>query len=116
MPVEAMLHFVSEQVYAVRHYAGSRPHGAPAGRIGFTWQPTNNLGLPAAEWLAARRAIAARIAAAIRYAYREGGASPAGACTPPDTEEDWCQGADVPGAAFTDTWEIFEHWADESAP
>src|SRR6266581_1379990 len=63
MPLEAMLTFVSEQVYAVRHYAG-----------------------------------------------RQGGASPEGACSPPGSGEDWCQGADVPDAAFTDAWETFEHW------
>jgi hypothetical protein len=50
------------------------------------------------------------VAAAVRYAYRQGGASAEGACTPPDTEEDWCVGADVPDAAFTDAWEIFESW------
>ncbi len=110
MPLEAMLHFVSEQVYAVRHYAGSHPQGPPTGRTGFSWQPTNNLVLPAAEFDAAKRAIASRLAAAIHYAYRQGGGSPDGACTPPDTEEDWCQGADVPGAAFTDAWDAFERW------
>ncbi len=110
MPLEAMLTFVSEEVYAVRHYAGSHPQGPPGGRLGFSWQPTNNFTLPSAEWEAAKHAIAARIAAAIHYAYRQGGASPEGACSPPGSGEDWCQGADVPGAAFTDAWETFEHW------
>jgi hypothetical protein len=110
MPLPAMLNFVSEQVYAVRHYTGSHPQGPPDGRIGFSWQPTNNFNLPPTAWDAAKRAIAARLAAAIHYAYRQGGASAEGACTPPDTDEDWCQGADVPDAAFTDAWEIFEHW------
>lgn len=111
MPLEAMLTFVSEQVYAVRHYAGSHPQGPPDGRLGFSWQPSNNLpGVSAADFLAAKHAIAARIAAAIHYAYRQGGASPEGACSPPGSGEDWCQGADVPNAAFTDAWETFEHW------
>ena len=110
MPLEAMLTFVSEEVYAVRHYAGSHPQGPPGGRLGFSWQPTNNFTLPKAEWEAAKHAIAARIAAAIHYGYRQGGASPEGACSPPGSGEDWCQGADVPGAAFTDAWETFEHW------
>lgn len=110
MPLEAMLHFVSEQVYAVRHYTGSHPQGPPDGRIAFSWQPTNNLNLPPAEWLAARVAIASRVAAAIHHAYRQGGGSPEGACAPPDTDEDWCQGADVAGAVFTDVWAAFEHW------
>ena len=110
MPLEAMLTFVSEQVYAVRHYAGSHPQGPPGGRLGFSWQPTNNFNLPGPEFEAAKHAIAARIAAAIHDAYRQGGASPEGACSPPGSGEDWCQGADVPGAAFTDAWETFEHW------
>jgi hypothetical protein len=110
MPLEAMLTFVSEQVYAVRHYAGSHPQGPPGGRLGFSWQPSNNLPVSAADFVAAKHAIAARIAAAIHYAYRQGGASPEGACSPPGSGEDWCQGADVPGAAFTDAWETFEHW------
>src|SRR5436305_668950 len=110
MPLETMLTFVSEQVYTVRHYAGSHPQGPPEGRIGFSWQPTNNFSLPAAEWDAAKRAIAARIGAAIQYAYRQGGASAEGACSPPDSGQDWCDGADVPGAAFTDAWQTFENW------
>ena len=110
MPLETMLTFVSEQVYTVRHYAGSHPQGPPEGRIGFSWQPTNNFSLPAAEWDAAKRAIAARIGAAIQYAYRQGGASAEGACSPPDSGQDWCDGADVPGAAFTDAWHTFENW------
>jgi hypothetical protein len=110
MPLDAMLTFVSEQVYTVRHYAGSHPQGPPEGRIGFSWQPANNFNLGAADWLAARQAIAARVAAAIHYAYRQGGASAEGACSPPGSSEDWCGGADVPGAAFTDAWQTFEHW------
>jgi hypothetical protein len=110
IPLEEMLHLISEQVYAVRHYAGSHPHGAPAGRLGFSWQPTNNFGLPAAEWLAARQALAARIASAIHYAYREGGASAEGACSPPDSGIDWCAGGDVPDATFDPRWAMFESW------
>lgn len=110
MPLEAMLAFVSEQVYAVRHYAGSHPQGPPGGRIGFSWQPTNNLNLGAAEWEAARHAIASRLAASIHDAYRQGGGSPEGACSSPDSGEDWCTGAAVPDAVFTDAWEAFEHW------
>ena len=110
IPLEEMLHLISEQVYAVRHYAASHPQGAPAGRLGFSWQPTNNFELPAAEWLAARKALAARIASAIHYAYREGGASAEGACSPPESSVDWCTGGDVPGAAFDPRWATFESW------
>jgi hypothetical protein len=110
IPLEQMLNFVSEQVYAVRHYAGSHPRGAPAGRLGFSWQPTNNFGLPPAEWAAAKAAIATRIASAIHYAYRQGGASPEGACSPPGSGEDWCRGGDVAGATFDARWQMFESW------
>lgn len=110
IPLEEMLNFVSEQVYAVRHYAGSHPQGAPAGRLGFSWQPTNNFLLPPAEWAAAKAAIAARIASAIHYAYRQGGASPEGACSPPGSGEDWCRGGDVEGATFDARWQMFESW------
>ena len=111
MPVEAMLSFVSEQVSAIRQYAGSHPQGPPQGRLGFSFQPTNNLpGVTQAEFNAAKLAIEARIASAIHYAYRQGAASPEGACSPPGSGEDWCLGADVPGAAFTDAWETFEAW------
>jgi hypothetical protein len=110
IPLEEMLNLVSEQVYAVRHYAGSHPHGAPAGRLGFSWQPTNNFNLPPAEWLGARQAIAARVAAAIHYAYRQGGASPEGACAPPGSGENWCHGGDVEGATFDPRWQMFDSW------
>ena len=110
IPLDEMLHLVSEQAYAVRHYAGSHPQGAPGGRLGFSWQPTNNFELPPAEWLAARQAIAARLAGAIHYAYRQGGASAQGACSPPGSGDDWCAGGDVADAAFTDAWRIFESW------
>jgi hypothetical protein len=110
IPLDEMLSFVSEQVYAVRHYAGSHPQDAPAGRLGFSWQPTNNFKLPGPEWEAAKQAIAARLASAIHYAYRQGGAAPEGACAPPDSSVDWCTGGDVTGATFTDAWQIFQSW------
>ena len=51
-------------------------------------------------------AITARIAEAIHYSYRQGGASPVGACHPPGSEVDWCDGI-RPGAAFTEIWSSF---------
>jgi hypothetical protein len=114
VPPEQMMAFVSEQVYAIRRYAGNHTQGAPQGRLGFSWQPFNRwpppTGLPPAEYEAALDAITARIASAIHYAYRQGGASPAGACAPPGGERDWCDGADVPGAAFTEAWDSFSDW------
>ena len=38
-----MRHFVSEQVYAIRRYAGAQGRRAPAGWLGFSWQPCNRL-------------------------------------------------------------------------
>jgi hypothetical protein len=80
----------AEQVHAVRHHAGSHPLGAPAGRIGFSWQPCNRLSPAEADcrpmnaaFVRSLDAITARIAEAIHYAYRQGGASPIGACHPP---------------------------------
>jgi hypothetical protein len=106
---EQMMSFVAEQVYAVRHYTGAHPQGAPAGRIAFDWQTANRKPYTAAEFGAALDAIAARMASSIHYAYRQGGASPAGACAPPGSGEDWCQ-AEREGAVFIDAWEIFKRW------
>jgi hypothetical protein len=113
---ETMKHFVSEQVYAIRHYTGAHPQGAPAGRLGFAWQPCNRLSAAEpgcraldAEFLAGLNGITARIASAVHYSFREGGASPAGACAPPASAADWCEGQ-VPGAVFTDAWSIFDRW------
>jgi hypothetical protein len=104
-----MMHFVSEQVYATRHYAAAHPQGAPAGRLGFSWGPVNLNRIPSAAFEAQLDALAERIAVAIQFSYRQGGASPVGACAPPETEENWCQ-AERPGAAFTPVWENFDQW------
>jgi hypothetical protein len=108
--LEEMLAFVSEQVYSIRRYVGNHGGGAPAGRLGFSWQPTNNYDLPPAEWDAAKRAIASRLGAAIRDSYKRGLAWSNAACRPPGGPTDWCLGANVPGAAFTTAWETFERW------
>ena len=110
MPHEAMLNFVSEQIYATRRYVGNHRGGAPAGRIGFSWQPTNNFDLPQAEWDTAKRGIAARIGEAIRFGYRPGLASANLACRPPGGATDWCLGANIQDAAFTTDWEAFARW------
>jgi hypothetical protein len=113
---DTMRHFVSEQVLAVRHYAGAHTQGAAAGRLGFSWEPVNRQsadqpsGDPwTPEFRADVGALAARIAAAVHYAYREGGASPVGACGPPGGGGYWCNGS-VSGAAFTDAWSGFTSW------
>jgi len=111
IPHEAMLNFVSEQIYATRRYVANHKGRAPSGRIGFSWQPTNNFNLPQADWDVKKRAIAARIGEAIRGAYRQKGLASANfACRPPGGTTDWCMGADIPGAAFTSEWETFLRW------
>jgi hypothetical protein len=112
-----MQHFVSEQVHAVRHHAGAHPQGAPGGRIGFSWQPCNRITpttdvcdpVAVRNFVAELDAITARIAVSIQNAYRQGGASPIGACSAPGSEVDWCEGS-LEGAAFTDIWSIFSSW------
>jgi hypothetical protein len=112
-----MQHFVSEQVHAVRHYAGSHSRGAPGGRIGFSWQPCNRTSAtqPDCDAFTLRGfageldLITARLAEAIHYAYKQGGASPVGACGPPGSAADWCEGT-LPGAQFTDLWRDFGDW------
>jgi hypothetical protein len=112
-----MEEFVSEQVLAARHYAGTHTQGGPAGRIGFSWQPCDrssatepNCRTPfTASFAADLTAITARIAEAVANAYREGGASPVGACGAPGSGDDWCN-ADVPDAAFTEAWHDFGDW------
>ena len=114
-----MQHFVSEQVHMIRHYAGSHPQGAPAGRIGFSWQPCNRVSADTdvcepntvRNFVAELDAISARMARAIQNGYRERGASAVGACRPTETElqVDWCDGQ-LDGATFADVWSIFRRW------
>jgi hypothetical protein len=114
-PLEDMLHFVSEQVYAMRYYADAHPKFGPAGRLGFSWQPVNNpippsdLPLPEAEFLAGQAAIVARIASAIKHAYASPLAPAIDACRPPGSGEQWCNSV-VPGATFTSNWLDFAYW------
>ena len=112
-----MNHFVSEQVHAARHHAGSHHQGAPAGRLGFSWQPCNRLSADEegcrtmnTAFVRSLDAITARIAEAIHYSFRQGGASPIGACHPPGSHVDWCDGM-RPDAAFTESWSAFV-WQD----
>jgi hypothetical protein len=105
---EQMMHFVSEQVHAIRRYGRDHRKGAPAQLLGFSWQPFNRFELPPVEFAAARDAIAGRIARAIQFAYAPGG-SRRGACTPPRTAERWCR-AEREGAVFTEAWKSFSSW------
>ncbi len=114
-PLEHMLHFVSEQVYAMRYYADAHPKFGPGGRLGFSWQPTNNpippstAGLPAEEFLAGQDAIADRIGSAVQHAYASPDAPAIDACRPPGSGEQWCNSF-VPEAEFTSAWLDFAYW------
>jgi hypothetical protein len=112
MPLEQMLSFVSEEVYAMRRFGGKHRELGMADQLGFSWQPTNNFELPTAEWDAARRAVAARIAEAVRNGYGTHDASPNRACGAAETEANWCTGGDVPGAFFTEAWADISNWED----
>ena len=105
-----MMDFVSEQVYAIRYYALRHPGEAPGARIGFSWQPFNRFGVPAAEFDEQIAGLRQRIALAIRDAYRPGTASADGACFPPGSSRNWCR-ASRPGAKFTEVWEILKSWS-----
>ncbi len=104
-----MLHYVTEEMFAIRTYARKNKHVAPAGRLGFTWQPTNNFEVPNAEFLAAQDAILRRIASALVHGSTLSEHSVDGVCGPPGSEEQWCDGGRV-GSTFTEAWETFSHW------
>ena len=99
VPIDLMESFISEQIFAVRHYAGSHPQGAPSGRFGAAWAPQPQP--PVSDTVLLRE----RTASALHYAYDQGGSSQTGACGPPG-EHDWCQG-ELPGAAFVEGWSTF---------
>jgi hypothetical protein len=102
VPIDLMESFISEQVFAVRHYAGSHPEGAPAGRFGSAWAPQP----PGPDTVLLR----GRTASALHYAYDQGGSSQTGACGPPG-EHHWCQG-ELPDAAFVEGWATFPQLAE----
>ena len=104
-----MMNFVSEQVYAVRSYALRHRGAAPAGRVGFSWDPINRFGVPSTVFAAQTAALAARMASAIADAYHDDSAPAIAACLPPGTSVNWCR-ASRPGARFTEVWQAFGSW------
>lgn len=107
--LEQMMRFVSEQIFAVRHYAETHRGESSSKRIGFSWQPGNAFPpLPADEFEANVDAQADHLAEALRWSYGPGN-SPEGACIAPGTVVDWCT-FEREGALFVDTWEIFRSW------
>jgi len=100
-----MRHFLSEQVLAIRHDAGTNPAEGPEGRLGFAWAPEAR---GETDFAVKTAGLQARLASALADAYAQGGSSPRGACGPPG-EHDWCEGA-YDGAAFNEGWGAFSTW------
>jgi hypothetical protein len=103
-----MRHFLSEQIHAVRHDAGTHPADGPSGRVGFAWAPENVPSEP--DFQAKTAGLQQRLASAFANAYAQGGSSQIGACGPPG-DHDWCQGA-VADAAFNEGWSAFSTWPE----
>jgi hypothetical protein len=96
VPAPLMQHYVSAQVYALRHAAASDA----LDRFGFAWAPKNGSAMPGADFTAQTGAILDRLAAALR----DSSADPGGACT-----GGWCAG-DLDGASFNHGWSSFATW------
>jgi hypothetical protein len=116
---DQMKRLIAEQTYAVRHFAGTRPHAAPGPRFAMAWAPNNtctdpdNPGgtVPCMDptlFAQETAAILDRLADSLHEAYEQGGGTPEGACGPPG-DRTWCS-ADVPGATFNDRWLTFATW------
>ena len=105
-----MRHFLSEQVFAIRHDAGTHPAEGPEGRLGFAWAPDNDLAPAQPDFPAKTAGLQERLASALANAYAQGGSSQQGACGPPG-DRVWCEGA-YDGSAFNDGWSVFSNpWA-----
>ena len=100
-----MRHFLSEQVFAIRHDAGTHPADGPEGRLGFAWAPDNDLPPVQPDFAAKTAGLQERLASALANAYAQGGSSQQGACGTPG-DHVWCEGA-FDGAAFNDGWNVF---------
>ena len=103
-----MRHFLSEQVHAIRHDAGTHPADGPSGRLGFAWAPENVPTEP--DFPAKTAGLQQRLASAFANAYAQGGGSQRGACGEPG-DHDWCEGV-IDGAAFNEAWAAFSTWSE----
>ena len=99
-----MRHFVSEQVFAIRHDAGTHPAEGPEGRLGFAWAPEPR---GETDFAAKTAGLQQRLASALANAYAQGGSSQMGACGPPG-DHVWCDGT-YDGAAFNEGWTVFSN-------
>jgi hypothetical protein len=102
---DQMRHFVSSQVHALRHFAGSRPG---PDRFGFAWAPNNATEMPYREFVAQSGQLLDRLGVALADSGGEWRIEPGlQACA--SLGSHWCV-ADVEGASFTDAWRIFAAW------
>lgn len=99
-----MRHFVSEQVFAIRHDAGTHPAEGPEGRLGFAWAPEQR---GETDFAVKTAGLQQRLASALANAYAQGGSSQRGACGPPG-DHAWCEGS-YDGAAFNEGWDVFSN-------
>ena len=102
-----MRHFLSEQVFAIRHDAGTHPAEGPEGRLGFAWAPDNDLAPAQPDFPTKTAGLQERLASALANAYAQGGSSQQGACGPPG-DQVWCEGS-YDGSAFNDGWSVFSN-------
>lgn len=100
-----MRHFLSEQVFAIRHDAGTHPAEGPEGRLGFAWAPEPR---GETDFPAKTAGLQQRLASALANAYAQGGGSQMGACGRPG-DHVWCEGT-YDGAAFNFGWGAFSTW------
>ena len=105
VPPALMEHYVSAQVYALRHF--SALDGQARDHWGLAWSPHNQTGMPSSAYAGATGAILNRLAAAIHDSGRIGSADPgAAAC---GAGAAWCLGA-VPDSWLNDAWRTFSFW------
>jgi hypothetical protein len=99
-----MKHFVSTQVYALRHFRATALPAGVTGTAGFAWAPRNPTA--AADFTAQSAEILERLAAAIRDSgYDAAPEDPAaGACA-----SVWC-GGDQPDGWLNAGWQSFRSW------
>jgi hypothetical protein len=109
---DQMKRFVSEQTFAVKHFAQSRPHSAPGARFAMAWAPNTQCGsalcTPSSVFSQRTAGILERLASAIRESYERGGGSQTGACGSPG-DHTWCD-PDIPGVTFNPLWTTFPDW------
>ncbi len=101
---ELMKHFVSTQVYALRHFRATALPAGAVGSAGFAWAPRNPTA--ATDLTAQSGEILERLAAAIRDSgYDAAPEDPAAAACAPA----WCAG-DQPDAWLNNGWQSFRTW------